>query len=650
MNLKAQLSALNMLYKMVSGGKISDLTPPKPRFKPTVNEDKFEELLPEQTGVRSEGLLKMLSELSESVGIYPHSIVVLKDGKLIAKADWTPFSARYLHVSHSLCKSITAMAMGIAVKEKYLSEDEKITGIFSDELPENIHESMNNVTLKHLLTMSSGVKFNEAGALSGDKWKEKFLSSEVVFEPGSDFRYNSLNSYMLAAAVCRRTGISLSEYLGRRLFTPMGITDFYWEKSPDGIEKGGWGLYMSVYDYAKLGQLYLNGGVWNGISLVPVEWVKKSVSPLISKPDSPCYEGYGYQTWLSKNRDGFVFSGMFGQNVFVFPKRNMVIAMTAGSYNLFPTCKSCRPCKAMDIITDFIENGKNFSCEPIKDFRYGNAALLRKALSGASFGKPLPLEGSGGILSRLRKSLSGAKAAEAVMEAVQLLDGVEIEFEKNRAGLLPVLVQAMSGSFAGGIEKAVFEVSGSAVTTMSRSDILPSGKRYISLHKKGGTEMLQAARTVYGIGKTASMRGGLVIRFEGNGKTVRVPVSFSDKPAYFDFEDSGGSYLAGVNGSFTVDEDDVPVLKAAVCFVETSCTRSLKFVFEPDTVTLKLRESPQLYGAIDEAAETVLPTLGKGMQKTLEAILESDAAEYKIKSFLEPTLKGRIVSEKYRQT
>lgn len=646
MNLKAQLSALNMLYKMVSGGKISDLTPPKPRFKPTVNDGKFEELLPEQTGVRSEGLLKMLSALSDGGGIYPHSVVVLKDGKLIARADWTPFSSRYLHVSHSLCKSVTAMAVGIAVKEKYLSEDEKITEIFSDKLPENIHESMSDITLKHLLTMSSGVKFNEAGALSGNKWIEKFLSSEVLFKPGSDFRYNSLNSYMLAAAVCGRTGISLSEYLGRRLFTPMGITDFYWEKSPDGIEKGGWGLYMSVYDYAKLGQLYLDGGVWNGISLVPEEWVKKSVSPLISKPDSPCYEGYGYQTWLSKNRDGFVFSGMFGQNVFVFPKRNMVIAMTAGSYNLFPACKSCRPCKAMDIITDFIENGKNFSREPIKDFSYRNAAALRKVLSGASFGKPLPSEGSGGILSRLRKSLSGAKAAEAVMEAVQLLDGVEIEFEKNRAGLLPVLVQVMSGSFAGGIEKAAFEVSGSAVPTVNRDDILPTGKRYISSRKKGGDKAVQVARTVYGTGRTASMRNGLVIRFEGDGKTVRVPVSFSDKPAYFDLEDSGGSYLTGVNGSFTVDEDDVPVLKATLCFVETSCTKSLKFVFGADSVTLKLRELPQLYSAIDEAAETVLPTLGKGAQKTLEAILESDAAEYKIKSFLEPTLKGRIAPEK----
>ena len=185
MDLKTQLNALNVLYKMVNGGEISEFTPPKPKFKPTDNEGKFEELIPEQTGVRSEGLLKMVSALSEGGGICPHSIVVLKDGKLIAKADWKPFYSRYLHVSHSLCKSVTAMAVGIAAKEKYLSEEEKIAEIFKDELPDNVNDYMKDITLTHLLTMSSGVKFNEAGAVMGDEWIKKFLSSEVLFKPGT---------------------------------------------------------------------------------------------------------------------------------------------------------------------------------------------------------------------------------------------------------------------------------------------------------------------------------------------------------------------------------------------------------------------------------------------------------------------------------
>ncbi len=615
MDLKMQLGTLNMLYKLVNGGEMSATPPVKPRFKPRPPDSFFEELLPEQMGVRSEGLLKMFVKLSASSDICPHSVVVLRGGKLIAKADWKPYSSRFMHVSHSLCKSVVSMAVGIAVKEKYLSEDEKIADIFADEDIEISDKRMELVTVRHLLTMSSGVKFNEAGALTSENWTKNFIGSDLIFDPGSEFYYNSMNTYMLSAAVCKRTGISLSEYLNRRLFTPMGISGFYWEKSPQGIEKGGWGLYMTVYDYAKLGQLYLNGGVWNGIQLVPEEWVKKSVSKQISKASSPCSDGYGYQIWRTKHNDGFVFNGMLGQNVFVFPSRKTVIAITAGSSNLFPMCR------AMDIITEFIENKDNFSSVPIKDFRYSNAALLRNTLAGASFAKPLTVSGKTGFLERLKKSLSSVSGTEAIPEAAKILNGAEIVFEKNRAGLLPALIQIMNGNFSGGIEKAVFE------TAAVRPDSLPSYKRFISP-----------------LAAYDSEKGGrFAIRIESGGNRVHVPVSFTEKPEYFDLEIGGDSFKVGVNGSLTVDEDGLPVLKITMCFVETSCTKILKFIFDYDEIILKIRESPQLYGVLDEAAEAVAPSLGKAAKKTMQAILETDIAEYKIKSFLEPTLKGKLI-------
>lgn len=620
MELKTQIKILGMLYRLagsrdVNFGDTSSTV--KPRFKAEKQRDGgFAEALPEQVGVRSEGLLKMFAQLSSDSEICPHSIIVLRGGRLIAKADWKPFSSRFMHVSHSLCKSVVSMAAGIAVKEKYLSEEEKIADIFADESQEISDKKMKLVTVRHLLTMSSGVKFNEAGALTSENWTKNFLASEVMFDPGSRFNYNSMNTYMLSAAICLRTGLSLSEYLNRRLFTPMGITDFYWEKSPEGIEKGGWGLYMSVYDYAKLGQLYLEGGVWNGVRLIPEEWVKKSASKQISGTDDPCRDGYGYQIWRTKHGNGFVFSGMFGQNVFVFPSRKIVIAMTAGSSNLFP------PCKAMDIVTGFIENKNNFSNSPIKDFRYANAALLRNALAGASFGKPLTLGGKASFFERLRKSLSHTgTGTDAVPEAARILNGAEVVFEKNRAGLLPVLIQVMNGNFGGGIEKAVFEVG------RGETHPLPSYKRFIS------------PLAVYG----GDGGGKFSVRFESGGKRFRVPVSFTEKPAYFDLETGGDSFKVGVNGSLITDEDGLPVLKIVMCFVETSCAKILKFVFGYEGVILKIRESPQLYGALDEAAEMVMPSLGKAAGKAVETILETDIAEYKIKSFLEPTLKGKLV-------
>ncbi len=609
MDLKSQIKTLNVLYKIVNGN--TPIMPPKPPLKELDGVCGFEEVLPEQAGVRSEGLLKMFAELSADRSVCPHSAIVLRGGKLIAKADWSPFSSRFMHVSHSLCKSIVSMAVGIAAEEKYISEDERLTDIFAGY--EVRDKKMSEVTVKRLLTMSSGVRFNEVSSAVSEDWTGDFLRSEVQFEPGSEFSYNSLNTYMLSAALCLRTGMSLSEYLNRRLFKPMGITDFYWEKSPGGAEKGGWGLYMGICDYAKLGQLYLDGGVWNGVSLVPAEWVAKSSSKLISKAHSPCYEGYGYQIWRTKNNDGFVFSGMLGQNVFVYPARKMVIAITAGSSNLFP------PCRAMDIITGFIENKNNFSNEPIKNFRYANAALLRNALAEAEFGKPLRIGGRQSLFERLKQSLSHTAAADSIPEAALLLEGTEVVFEKNRAGLLPVLIQFMNGNFAKGIEKAAF-------TSLGKSGVIPSYKRFVK------------QQAVYGNERS----GRFAVRFEGGGETVTVPVSFSGKPVYFDLEYGGDSFRAAVNGSFTTDEDSLPVLKLVICFVETSCTKILKFIFESGGVTLKMRESPQLYSALDEAAEIVKPYIGKTAEKAVDAILETDIAEYKIKSFLEPTLRGKM--------
>lgn len=624
MDLKTQIKALSGLYKLVNGRENAAPTRVKPRFKAERGAVSFEEFLPEQMGVRSEGLLKMFAKLSADSGICPHSAVVLKDGRLIAKADWKPFSSRFLHISHSLCKSVVSMAAGIAVKENYLSEEEKIADIFSDPERSISDKRMSLVTVRHLLTMSSGAGFNEAAALTSESWTGDFLGSKLMFDPGSDFNYNSMNTYMLSAAICKRTGLSLSEYLNRRLFTPVGITDFYWEKSPEGIEKGGWGLYMSIFDYAKLGQLYLDGGVWNGVSLIPKEWVKKSVSKQISKAQGPCGDGYGYQIWRTKDDLGFVFSGMFGQNVFVFPSRRLVIALTAGSSNLFPNCRT------MDIITEFVQNRSNFSSAPIRDFRYANAAVLRNALAEASFGKPLTVSGRMNFLERLRKSLSTESRSEAVPEAAHILNGTEVLFEKNHAGLLPVLIQIMNGNFAKGIEKAVFTVGAGTDRP------LPSYKRFVT------------SRAYFG-GNGSDRGGGFSIRFTGGGSVLNVPVSFTEKPVYFDLETGGDSFKVGVNGSILTDEDGLPVLKVVMCFVETSCTKILKFVFGYDGVVLKIRESPELYGALDEAAEMVMPSLGKAAGNAVEAILETDAAEYKIKSFLEPTLRGKPVPPQSRK-
>lgn len=575
MGFKTQLKAIGFLYSIFKGDtKYYCSKSEKPLLKNVDMSGVFQEALPEQEGVCSEGLLKMFSELSDDRRVNPHSALVLRNGKLIAKADWEPFSSEYLHISHSLAKSVTALAAGIAVKEKYIGIDEKLADIF-----EGADKPLGVATIRNLLTMSTGAKFNEAGYLLSENWIESFLSSETLFAPGTAFRYNSMNTYMLSAAICRRTGVSLSEYLSRRLFRPMNIENFYWEKCPVGIEKGGWGLYMSIYDYARLGQLWLNGGMWNGVQLVPREWISVASSKQIANKDF-CRDGYGFHVWLG--RHGVIFSGMFGQIVYVVPKFDMVIAVTAGSENLFP-CGG-----AFNYIDDFLGNSRNFSSNPISRFRYAETAALRKALASAKFGMPLENGSRKNIFSRLKALFinQNRNSPESV------LNGVGISFGSNRADIVPLLIQIMDGCFGHGIDEMKFLVSGDSF--------------YLSVT----------------IGNTV----------------VKIPISFSSASEF-----GYGNYRIASTAVFTADEDGYPVIKVQLCYLETSCTKVLKFIFTERGVTLKIRESPKLYDAMDEISALTVTDISEGLRKKLESILESDAAGYRVKSIIEPTLEGKYV-------
>ncbi len=574
MGLKIQLKTISFLYRLFKGDtKYCRSQSEKPLFAPVDASGTFREALPEQEGVRSEGLLKMFAEISDDRRVNPHSALVLRHGKLIAKADWDPFSAEYPHVSHSLAKSVTSMAAGIAVKEKYIGIDETLADVFGHS-----DKPLREATIRNLLTMSTGAKFNEAGSFLSENWVESFLSSETLFKPGTDFRYNSMNTYMLSAAICKRTGLSLSEYLSRRLFSPMGINNFYWEKCPMGIEKGGWGLYMSIYDYARMGQLWLDNGIWNGVQLVPYDWISAASAKQISHREF-CSDGYGFQVWNGKH--GTVFSGMFGQLVYIVPRLDMVLALTAGSENLFP-CGG-----ALRYIDDFLGNSRNFSSKAITRFHYAETAKLRKALASAHFGVPLEIGARKNIFSRLKELFNRNEAAPE-----SVLNGVEISFGSNRADVVPLLVQIMDGCFGRGIDRVKF--------------VLSEEKLFLKINM-----------------------GEL---------HIAVPISFGGAVNF-----SLGSYNVASTAAFTADEDGYPVVKIQLCYLETSCTKVLKFIFNEMGVTLKIRETPKLYRALDEISAFTVNDIGEGIRRTLENILESDAAEYRIKSFIEPTLDGKYI-------
>ena len=292
---------------------------------------------PESQGIHSEHLRKLVQELAESPDTDMHHLMILRHGNVICEADFAPYRKGIWHITHSMCKSITGMAIGLLEEEGKLKLSESIYQIFPDKGSLWTKMFRPEITVENLLNMTSGVTFNESGIISGNDWLESYLNASVAEKPGTKFQYNSLNSYVLSAIVTERTGMPMDEYMEPRLFEPLGIKNYFWEKCPQGITKGGWGLFMTAEDMAKLGHLYLNKGKWNGIQIIPENWVETSVTKQVESIDGTY--GYGYQLWMEERPGSFEYNGMLGQNVLVYPDADMVIATNAGNEELFQSGK-----------------------------------------------------------------------------------------------------------------------------------------------------------------------------------------------------------------------------------------------------------------------------------------------------------------------
>ncbi len=265
-----------------------------------------------------------------------HSIMVLKDGCVVAEKWWGEGSPDTPHIMNSVSKSFTAAAVGFAISEGLVSLDDKVTGFFPDKVPAEHAPGLDAMTVRHLLTMSTGQV--RQPPRSGQDWIADFMAAPVEDTPGANFRYNSMATFMLSAIVQKVSGQKLTEYLGTRLFGPLGITGYRLDESPDGIATGGWGLYIKTEDMAKFGQLFLQNGVWNGEQLLPEGWVAEASTWKIASgpagnetmqdPASDWTQGYCYQMWRSRH-NSYRADGAGGQYILVLPDVNAVVAVTA---------------------------------------------------------------------------------------------------------------------------------------------------------------------------------------------------------------------------------------------------------------------------------------------------------------------------------
>ena len=293
---------------------------------------------PEAEGVSSQGILDFLTAAGKSKHEF-HSYMIVRHGKVIAEGWWNPYRPDLKHSMYSVSKSFTATAVGFAINEGRLKLTDKLISFFPNDVPDSISQYLSALAVKDLLTMSVGQQPDPTGVtVSRDtNWIKGFLSTPILYQPGSRFLYNSMATYALSAIVQKVTGEKVIDYLKPRLFDPLGIKEMDWETDPKGINTGGWGLRVKTEDMAKFGELFLRKGNWKGKQLLPTGWAEEASTlkivqhpelPQSRKDSSDWEQGYCYQMWRCRN-NAFRADGAFGQFIIVMPEQDAVVVITA---------------------------------------------------------------------------------------------------------------------------------------------------------------------------------------------------------------------------------------------------------------------------------------------------------------------------------
>jgi len=275
-------------------------------------------------------------------GTYPdvHSILLIKDGKLILEEYFYNYTENTPHQLRSATKSFSSAMAGIAIQKGLIhSVQEKVLSFFPEY---NITDSMKAaITLRDLMTQQSGFACNDTDPNSPgnevkiyptDDWIKYILSLPMTSTPGTTTSYCSGNTILIDRIIEKASGQSLSTFAKENLFAPLGITRFKWNFQPDKTQQDEFGqLYLRPRDMAKIGLLFLNKGNWRGKQLIPATFVQESFTKQSVVEDID----YGYTWWLEKlnNIPGIAAKGNGGQRLFIWPGLNMIAVITAGNYN-----------------------------------------------------------------------------------------------------------------------------------------------------------------------------------------------------------------------------------------------------------------------------------------------------------------------------
>ncbi|MEO5645735.1 MAG: serine hydrolase [Bacteroidia bacterium] len=276
--------------------------------------------------------------LDSMMGIETGAFLIIKDDSIRCEKYWGEFNDHSLTNSFSMAKTVLSVLTGCAIKDGYIkSVDQKV----SDFLPEFKNDARSEVTIRHLLSMSSAINFDEdyvnplafpaASYYGSDLRKLTFSYNEMTGKPGETFKYLSGNTQLLGFVLSKATGKTVADYASEKLWKPMGCEHaaFWSLDHKDGDEKAFCCLNSNARDFARIGKLFLDSGRWNGNQLVPQEYVFESIKPNGTKHEdgTPTLD-YGFSWWLIphyQDHPVFYARGILGQYVIMVPDMNMII-------------------------------------------------------------------------------------------------------------------------------------------------------------------------------------------------------------------------------------------------------------------------------------------------------------------------------------
>ena len=285
---------------------------------------------PEQEGVDSTRILHLLREIRNS-GLDVHSLLLVRNGRLITEVYWSPYHRETLHDVKSVSKSIMSALVGIALDRHELRGlDHRVSEFFPEYVP---GPQKQRITLVDLLTMRTGLDWKEDAGPSPfniANWKQVAMKDS----PGGPFEYNTAMPHMMSAILTKVAGSRTKDFADRFLFRPLGIRRDVWKMGEDGYECGGSEVFLTPGDMARFGYLYLNGGLWNGQRIIPSRWVAESTSVKVKTATATgFYTGvdYGYWWWIPDK--GYMAWGAGGQYILVRPDLHLVVVLTANSFD-----------------------------------------------------------------------------------------------------------------------------------------------------------------------------------------------------------------------------------------------------------------------------------------------------------------------------